>query len=163
MNEVITKQSNPSFSAAEYNSVAKGAILHAINLLASSFKINVDEMGDESSWKLSFSRRFLACHYDSDRNEVAAIMQYKVVAKAGRKQAMKCTADFGVFYEVPDDATEHAAIGFCRNVGSFAAYPYFRSLVAQMAWNAGITLPPMPSIASTAHIPKKGATNSGEM
>lgn len=163
MTELVPSNKKSGFSAAEYNAVAKGAALRAINLLASTFKVDVEEMGNEDDWKLSYNRRFLACHYDGDRNQVAAIMQYQVIAKSGRKQALKCTADYGVFYEVPADATEEGAIGFCRNVGSFAAYPYFRALVAQMGWNAGLSLPPMPSIASTAHIPKKGQSESEDV
>lgn len=162
MSEVVSNKKKAGFSAAEYNSVAVAATLHAINLLASSFKVDVEEMNHAEDWRLSYNRKFLACHYDAERNQVAAIMQFQVIGRSGRKQAMKCTADYGVFYEVPRDATEEAAIGFCRNVGSFAAYPYFRSLVAQLAWNAGLTLPPMPSIASTAHIPSKKQLQSQE-
>jgi hypothetical protein len=68
---------------------------------------------------------------------------------------LSCSADYGVFYETPDGTTTAGAVGFCRNVGTFAAYPYFRALFAQLSGEAGLSLPPLPAIASTAHIPPK--------
>lgn len=149
MTKTIPSTVNSDYSRAEYNVVAEGSELRAINLLASSFKFNVEEMANESNWKLSYNRRILACHYIKDQNQVAAIIQYQVIAKSGRKQAMKCSADYGVFYEVPENVAEKAVVRFCEIIGSFAVYPYFRALVAQMGWNAGLKLPPMPTIAST--------------
>jgi hypothetical protein len=143
------------FSSAEYNAVATSSNLGAINMLASNFSVNPECLGEVSDWKLSYNRKVLSCSYDEEARYVAAIFQYEVVAKLGRRKAMRCTADFGVYYNTTADAPEAAAIGFCRNTGSFAAYPYFRALVAQLAWNAGVTLPPLPAIASTAHIPKQ--------
>jgi len=157
MNDLIQDEgkAKAGFSSAEYNAVATSAHLGAINMLASNFSVNPDCLGDSSDWKLSYNRKVLSCSYNQDSRYVAAIFQYEVIAKLGRRKAMRCTADFGVYYTTTEDATEAAAIGFCRNTGSFAAYPYFRALVAQLAWNAGVTLPPLPGIASTAHIPKK--------
>jgi hypothetical protein len=92
---------------------------------------------------------------------VVAIFQYHVEGKRSRKKMFSFVADYGVSYTVPEDATEPAALGFCRNVGKFAAYPYFRGLAAHMFAEAGMRVPPLPSIASTAHIPKpvKAGTN----
>ena len=143
------------FSAAEYNAVAVGSELGAINMLSTKFDVSPECLGQERDWKLSYDRRILSCSYSEEEHYVAAILQYEVIAKLGKKRAMRCTADYGIMYNVPETATREAAIGFCRNVGSFAAYPYFRAHVAALGWNAGLTLPPLPSIASTAHIPKK--------
>lgn len=148
-------QGKAGFSAAEYNAVAVGAALQAINLLSSRFDVNPDCVGDLSKWSLSYGRKVISCTADEDGAYVAAIIRYEVTAKLGRRRAMICSADFGIYYSTPKGSKHEAALGFCRNVGSFAAYPYFRSLVAQLTWNAGVSLPPLPAIASTAHIPKK--------
>lgn len=161
MTEIIQHEAEvpakPGFSAAEYNAVAMGANLEAINLLANRFEVNSECLAENSKWALSYGRKVLSCTFDKEGAYVAAILRYEVIAKLGRKRAMVCSADYGIYYSTPTDSTPEAALGFCRNVGTFAAYPYFRSLVAQLAWNAGIALPPLPAIASTAHIPKKPA------
>jgi hypothetical protein len=145
------------FSGAEYNAVAMGAQLRAINMLSSEFHVASDCVSALNDWKLSYDRRILSCSFDDELNFVAAIFQFEVLGKLGRRRALRCVADYGLYYSIPDGSTEAAAKGFCQNVGSFAAYPYFRTHVATMAANAGIMLPPLPAIASTAHIPKKAA------
>ncbi len=155
--EIAKEAPKSGFAAAENNTVATGAHLEGINLLSSLFKIDPDCLVSQSQWKLSYGRKLLSCHFSVEENSVAAIFQYYVTAKFGRKQALHCVADYGVFYHTPDGATEEAAMGFCRNVGTFAAYPYFRALFSQLVGEAGVRMPPLPSIASTAHIPPKEA------
>lgn len=159
MNDIIKQGADvaakPGFSGAEYNAVAVGSRLEAINLLASQFEVNADCIGNSAKWNLSYGRKVLSCTVGGEEKYVAAILRYEVMAKLGRKRAMLCRADYGIYYSIPEGSKDEAAIGFCRNVGTFAAYPYFRGLMAQLAWNAGVNLPPLPAIASTAHIQKK--------
>lgn len=154
---VVTEVERPKgFSGAEYNAVALGSSLEAIRLLKSSFDVKLDMFDLEAGIpKLSYGRRAVGCQVTPDGRQVAAIFHYNVVARVKRKKVLTCEVEYLVVYGIPEDSPEAAALGFCRNVGVFAAYPYFRSLVSQFAWNAGIELPPLPSIASTAHIPKK--------
>lgn len=154
--EIAKQAPKGGFAAAEYNVVAAAARLEAINLLSNQFFVDPDCLSDQMQWKLSYGRKVLSCHFSEGEHNVAAIFRYHVIAKLGRKRALYCVADYGVFYQTPDGATQEAAIGFCRNVGTFAAYPYFRSLFSQLVNEAGLSLPPLPSIASTAHIPPKG-------
>ena len=153
-------ETRKGFKGADYNAVATAAHLESIRLISQRFDINPECLDDPSLWKLEFGRQVVACTYHREDGFVAAIIRFEVTAKQGRKRALKCLAEYGVMYSVPDDAEEEAAMGFCRNVGSFAIYPYFRALVAQLAWNAEISLPPLPSIASTAHIPPKPPVDS---
>lgn len=154
-NEIEKEAPKGGFAGAEYNAVATGTKLEGINLLASRFEIDPDCIMNQNQWKLSHGRKVLSCHFSEENHSAAAILQYVVTAKYGRKKALQCVADYGVFYHTPDGATQEAAFGFCRNVGTFAAYPYFRALFAQLVSEAGLRLPPLPSIASTAHIPPK--------
>lgn len=143
------------FKGADYNHVATQAKLRLISLVKTSFHVNPNCLSDQENWKLSYDLGEISCRHDSDRGVVSAIFQYQVLARLGRRTAMKCAAEYVVIYAVPRDSEAEAAEGFCHNVGSFAAYPYFRSLVAHLASGANLVLPPLPSIASTAHIPKK--------
>jgi len=153
--EIAKETSKNGFSGAEYNAVAMSARLEGINLLSNSFIVDPDCLTSQLKWKLSYGRKVLMCHFSREEQTVTAILRYHVTAKHGRKKALNCVADYGIFYHTPDNATQEAAIGFCHNVGTFAAYPYFRALFAQLVGEAGINMPPLPSIASTAHIPAK--------
>lgn len=153
--ELTNEAPKGGFAGAEYNAVATAARLEAINLLSSEFSISPDCLMDQARWKLNYGRTVLSCQFSEVDHSVTAIFQYYVKAKLGRKTALRCVADYGVFYQTHDGATEEAATGFCRNVGTFAAYPYFRALFSQLIGEAGLMLPPLPSIASTAHIPPK--------
>ena len=153
--ELAKNAPKSGFAGADYNAVATAAELEAINLLSNKFFIDAGCLLYEHQWKLSYGRKVLSCNYSQEDRSVAAIFQYYVTAKYGRKRALHCEADYGVFYRTHNGATEEAAIGFCRNLGTFAAYPYFRALAARLANDAGVRLPPLPTIASTAHIPPK--------
>lgn len=153
---VVAAAAKPSFSAAEYNAVAMGSQLLGIRLLKSSFDVKPDLYEEEDDLpRLSYGREALACDVSPSGEQVAVLFRYNVTGRRGRKKVLTCEVEYLVVYGVPHDCSETAKLGFCRNVGAFAAYPYFRSLVSQFAWNAGIELPPLPAIASTAHIPRK--------
>lgn len=154
-NEIQELAPPAGFSSAEYNHVATSAELEAIVLLNSQFVFNLEHWPRRDKWKLSYGRKVKSCHFNAEESSVAAVFEYHMTAKSGRSIALRCVAEYAVFYETPEGATEEAARGFCRNVGVFAAYPYFRSLVAKLVSEANVDLPPLPAIASTAHIPPK--------
>lgn len=145
------------FAAAEYNEVATSAFLEGIILQKCEFNVNPECLKNRNSWKLDHGRKLLSCSFNAERGSVAGIFEYHFIAKDGRKNAAKCSAEYAVFYRTVEDAKEEAAKGFCRNVGMFAAYPYFRALVSRFSSEANLNLPMLPTIASTAHIPPKAA------
>ena len=152
----MTAQAPPQgFGGDEYNAVALNAELEGIVLLNSRFDVDPELIGRRGEWKLSYGRKLNSCRFNSNERSVAGVFDYHVTAKVGRKRALHCSAQYAVFYETPVDATEAGSVGFCRNVGIFAAYPYFRALVARVTADAGVQLPPLPMIASKAHIPPK--------
>jgi len=148
-------QKGGGFKAAEYNAVATAAELLEIRLLKTNFGVEPEFYGVQDEARLSFGREVLSCSFKPEDGTVAAIFKYHVYGKQGRSKLLKCEAEYAVIYAVPSSSPEEAARGFCRNVGAFAAYPYFRALVSQLSWGAGVNLPPLPAIASTAHIPPK--------
>lgn len=145
----------PGFSGAQYNLVATRSELEGVVLLNSQFVLNMEHLPKRDEWKLSYGRKMKSCHFSAEQSSAAAVFEFHMTAKVGRAIALRCVAHYAVFYETPEGATEEAARGFCRNVGVFAAYPYYRGLVARLVTEAGVNLPPLPAIASTAHIPPK--------
>lgn len=154
-NEVAKEIPKGGFSGDEYNHVARNSELETIKLLSSKFSAEPDADNGSDKLKLGYGRKIVACQYMPEDSAVVAIFQYHVDGKRARKKVFTLVAEYGVSYTVPDDATESAAVGFCRNVGKFAAYPYFRGLAAHFFAEAGLRVPPLPAIASTAHIQKK--------
>lgn len=152
--EVEGAAKRAGFSAEEYNGVAMGARVQSIQLLKLDFDARPDRMQGNVPLNLAYGRNLLSCRYDEESHAAAAIFQFNVTAKSGRSKAFHCVADYAVVYSTPEDSSIEAATSFCKHVGSFAAYPYFRALAAQMAWNAGIDLPPLPTIAAMPVVPK---------
>lgn len=152
----IAGQSPPGgFGSADYNRVATHATLEGIALQKIEFDVNSECLKNRKNWKLKHGRKLINCAFNSEQNSVAAVFRFHIIAKDGRKNAAKCFAEYIVFYKTPKDADEEAAKGFCRNVGMFAAYPYFRALVSRFSSESNLNLPMLPAIASTAHIPPK--------
>lgn len=155
--EVEAAARREGFSGAEYNRVAMGAKVRTIQLIKLDFDMHPERMGEDVALRLDYGRSVLSCRFDEETISAAAIFQFHVTAKNGRAKAFSCVADYAVLYALPDRARPEAATSFCKHVGSFAAYPYFRALAAQMAWNAGVDLPPLPTIAAMPVMPKPKA------
>src|SRR3569623_1036986 len=107
--EIANEAPKSGLSGAEYNAVATAAELEGINLLSSHFTVDPDCLMNQSQWKLGYGRKVLACNFDAEEHSVVAILQYHVTAKFGRKRAVHCVADYGVFYRTPPGATQEAA------------------------------------------------------
>ncbi|WIA56298.1 hypothetical protein N6H05_00225 [Sphingobium sp. WTD-1] len=153
--EVSQDAPKSGFSGEEYNHVARNSELEAIKLLSNKFSVEPGFIGMSDQLKLSYGRKIVACQFMEDDHAAVAIFRYHVEGKHLRKKMFSLVAEYGVSYSVPIDGTEAAAVGFCKNVGKFAAYPYFRALAAHIFAEAGLNLPPLPAIASTAHIQRK--------
>jgi hypothetical protein len=158
---LVAADAPSGFSGAEYNYVATNTQLLGVQLLNLAMSSNAADFS-RANLKLKADRKLLSCRYSEDDSVGAAIFRYEVAAKSGRVKAFSCTAEYGVLYQLPSDAAREAAMAFCRKIGMFAAYPYFRAVAAQMAWNAGIDLPPMPTIAAMPVVPKETKPADGE-
>lgn len=152
--EVRAAAEREGFSGAEYNAVAMGARLSTIKLLNLQLETSPEACGNEDGAELAFDRRVLSCRHDHETDSTAAIFQFGVTVRVEDEVSFRCVADYAVLYEMPEAVRPEAATSFCKHVGSFAAYPYFRAIAAQMAWNAGVELPPLPSIAAMPIVPK---------
>ena len=156
--ELATQAPPEGFGGDEYNAVALNAELEGIVLLNSRFDVAPEALGRRKEWKLAYGRAISSSRFNPEERSVAGVFEYHVTAKIGRKRVLHCVAQYAVFYETPEGASEAGAIGFCKNIGIFAAYPYFRALVARVTADANVQLPPLPMIASKAHIPPRKKT-----
>ena len=145
------------FSGEEYNHVARTAELGGIRLLKFAMEGRPDLYSRDTKQTLSYDRQLISCHFDEEARAVAAIFRFSVAAKTGRAKSFSCQADYAVIYQMAEDAKREAALAFCKHVGAFAGYPYFRAAVSQMAWSSEIDLPPLPSIAAMPVVPRKAA------
>ena len=155
--EVQAAAARGGFSSVEYNAIAMAANLESIKLVNLVLETNPEVQQRDEVRELSFGRSILSCRFDKDSGAAAAIFQYCVSVLCGDKEEFKCVGEYAVVYKMPEGAKPEAATAFCKLVGSFAAYPYFRGVAAQMAWNAGVELPPLPSIAAMPIVPKPPA------
>lgn len=152
--EVRAAAERGGFSGAEYNLVAMNAHLDTIKLVNLVLETNSEIQQREGERELAFGRKLLSCRFDKANWAVAAIFQFCVSVRRGGEDEFRCEGDYAVIYNVPEGSAAEAATAFCKHVGSFAAYPYFRAVASQMAWNAGVDLPPLPSIAAMPVVPK---------
>lgn len=133
---------------ALYNHVVDNAELVTIQLRRHEFDVDGEFYNPDAGKKLSFDKACLGCTYDQETSMVAGTFRFSIGAKSGRKVVLKSVADYLVAYEFAVDVNEEAAKGFCSRVGLFAAYPYYRALVASLSASANLNLPTLPMIAT---------------
>lgn len=136
------------FAAEEYNAIARQAKLGMIRVAKVGFECAPDFNEYEDEVRLSIDRECLACSTSDDGDVVIAMFKFRALAKYKRRIMLKGEAVYAVLYEIPADCNHDAAHAFCRKVGQYAAYPYFRALMSQFAWAAEANLPPIPVIAA---------------
>lgn len=158
--EIEAAAERDGFSGAEYNSVAMNAKLDTIKLVNFVLEVNAEVQKREGERELAFGRKLMSCRFDENSWAAAAIFQFSVTVRRDGEEEFNCVGDYAVLYNVPEGSAGQAATAFCKHIGSFAAYPYFRAVVAQMAWNAGTDLPPLPSIAAMPVLPKSAEETS---
>lgn len=158
--EQLASDRSAGFNGVEYNRVASVASLKDVRLLRLRSDVRPEAM--TSKTLLSYGRDLVSCDYEPENGSAAAILRFHVTAKSGRKTTFQVQAEYLTLYDVGMDAQPNAARAFVNNVGLFAAYPYFRALVAQIAWGSGTVLPPLPTIASTAYKSALAVPNTDE-
>ena len=141
-------ESSGGFSSSDYNAVARTSSLAMIRLVKTEFECEPDFHAFEDQIKLSVNRQCLTCSVSDDGDAVMAMFKFRAMGKYKRRTLFKGEAVYAIMYDLPEGGEENAAQAFCRNVGQYAAYPYFRSLMSQYAWAAEASLPPLPVIAS---------------
>ncbi len=136
------------FDKGEYNKVVGSAKLITIQLSKLDFSVDGDFYDDTRKRNLHFDRGVSSCFFDAEGPSVVGTFSYSVYSKSGRKRHLAANAEFLVIYSLEKGVEESAAKVFCMRVGMYAAFPYFRGLMANVASAANAPLPPLPVIAT---------------
>jgi hypothetical protein len=84
--------------------------------------------------------------YSAEHHLLAGQFNWEIIVRKGRKKLLTINATYLVSYDNVPDVSEEAAVAFLRKVGRFAAYPYFRALVARLTSDARTDLPILPML-----------------
>lgn len=149
----VVKQPAPAsaklaFSVDEYNKIVGSADLQTVQALKVSLDVDPEFYDESAERKFGIERDIVGVAVKPEGDAVAGTFRFAVTVKHGRKRVLKATAEYLVLYGLNEGADHDAAMEFCQRVGIFAAYPYFRALMAQLSWEANAQLPIMPVIAT---------------
>ena len=137
-----------AISVDEYNKVVGSADLQTVQALKVSLDVNPEFYDEHAEKKFGIDRDIVGVAVKPEGGAVAGTFRFTVTVKHGRTRVLKATAEYFVLYSLHAGADDEAAEEFCRRVGVFAAYPYFRALMAQLSWEANAQIPIMPVIAT---------------
>lgn len=146
-----------------YNHVVDTASLVTIQLRKHDFDVKADFYSPSTKRKLGFERECGGALYDQESQVVAGTYRFVVSAKASRRVILKSVAEYLVMYEFSQPVDKDAAEAFCKRVGLYAAYPYYRALISQLSAAANLDLPTLPMIATRgSHLRAPEAQTKGK-
>lgn len=135
-----------------YQKVVGTARLEDILLVSSSFSIDPEYYAaSEKTHHIHVQQEF-----STFEDQAATACEFSVTAKADEKDILLIKAKFVVSYSQLQGQAGPAVEAFVKQVGVFAAYPYFRSFVSQLSWMASAQLP----IAPILRLSQPGATGA---
>lgn len=144
MAEALDAQEKGREAVKNYNYVVKCASLEHIRLLDVSFEVQPEFFGGEGKPSLSYDVSNEQSFFDAEKGSAFAVVAIDVSGRRSRHKVLACKAKYVVGYSGLSGCDEEAVNVFLRRVGPFSAYPYFRSLFANLDWSAGTQLPPLP-------------------
>ncbi|MGA9580438.1 MAG: hypothetical protein WBR13_00535 [Allosphingosinicella sp.] len=135
-------------NAGAYNSVVERALLRSIRLTECRFDMKPEALeADLSAWPRDIRGDVEEVFFDRDNDKLAGIFIFEVVLRFRRKRVLIASAKYLVTYGVSGDIQTDIGELFVERVGRVVAYPYFRSVVATLAAQAGLQMPPLPIIS----------------
>jgi len=135
------------FVIKKYNQVVENAELLDIRLTSSSFRADPEYfVQEESKRKLESSGQPKWIQFDDKSRLALGSFDWEAKCKIGRKTVLSIKARYLVVYSIAADVEARYAEDFVANVGRFAVFPYFRSLVSQYSAASSADLPLLPVI-----------------
>lgn len=132
----------------QYNLVVESAELNDVRMIHLNFDVQPEYyqemMDDQSPMALGYTSSFKNVGYDPDARVLGGEIAWKVSCKKGNRRLLKCDVSFYIVYVGLEKVDDEHAIAFLKRVGKFASYPYLRSIVSNVSWNAGAELPALP-------------------
>jgi hypothetical protein len=161
MNAELDKKTQVAvpLTPSAYNALVAAARLRDIRLIKSDFSLSPDGINRENEWKLLNTCEIQEVQFDPD-GLLFAWVAAEAICKIKNKRVAAFRARYLIVYDVHGVPEEPAVEAFARRVARFAAYPYFRAHVAELASQAGVRLPPLPIIKETRLIPQEQAIPS---
>ena len=99
----------------------------------------------------SFGRNVIS--YNRSEDMTTTIFEWEIKVSGSEEESespieeeVLCSTRWLVGFGNLSGVGAEAACRYSQEVGTTTSYPYFRGLVAQLAWNATLVLPPMPVI-----------------
>jgi hypothetical protein len=135
-------------NAGAYNKVVERAVLRSIRLTEAGFDMKPEELElDPSIWRKDIRGEVEEVFADAESDRLAGTFVFEVVFRYKRKRVLIVSARYLVMYQVSRDYDIDVGELFVERVGRVVTYPYFRSVVATLAAQAGVHIPPLPIIS----------------
>ncbi|MCP1199850.1 hypothetical protein [Notoacmeibacter sp. MSK16QG-6] len=129
----------------KYNAAVASSELKSIMLTDVSFNVKPDFFSqDLEKQKLVSNIEQSEPLHEEGEDIGVSFVEFKVSSREGRKQNLVCKARYAVIYGGFSQCNAKEVKHFLSRVGTFACYPYFRSLFANLNWSANVELPPLP-------------------
>lgn len=133
------------FVIKKYNEVVHNAELVDIRLTSSSFRVEPEYFVEEDiKRKLENSGQPKWIEFDSKSRLALGSFDWEAKCKSGRRTVLSVKARYLIVYSISTDVESRYAEDFVANVGRFAVFPYFRSLVSQYSAASSAELPLLP-------------------
>jgi hypothetical protein len=142
----------PRFIIKKYNAVVKSADLVDIRLLSSKFDVKTEyftlKQAEEDEQKKRIKHAFgwdlSRFSYSQETGHMFGHLEWSATSTRGKKTLLTIKATYLIVYTAGEDLEEEYVSAFLSNVGRFATFPYFRSLVATYSAAASADLPLLP-------------------
>jgi D-ribose pyranose/furanose isomerase RbsD len=132
-----------------YNGVARCAQLLSIQLIESNFNISpsfFEEAIADRHMKIDVEN--VHASFDDENRIATCVFHLETYHKIARRKVFSLKDKFIVFYHIDNECDDFHALAFANRTGFMAAYPYFRSHVAQTASLAAADIPVLPTVSS---------------
>jgi hypothetical protein len=145
-----------------YNNLVARAHLRSIRLTGSKFEMKPEALDlDPDAWRNNVSAGVIETFLEPESGSLYGVFGFEVACRQNRKRVLSASATYIISYKIEGDCDAGACELFVERVGKLATYPYFRTLVATLTSQAGLTMRPLP-VMSFAPRSVESATNLNE-
>lgn len=148
---------------ARYNLVVDHAQLQTVQLISTKFDVKphyfqvAEERPDDVALHLDVSPTDFG--FDATSGIAGIFIMFNAGVSLGEEKLVECEARYFVPYGGLDGCDEDACKAFLMRVGKFTAYPYYRSLFANLNSSANTNLPVLPVLREAVSAKRtQGAT-----
>lgn len=140
-----SNEEEDSFVVRKYNEVVRNADLIDIKMISSNFRVEPEYYIDKAKRRLEYSSGYPKwVDFNDEEGFALGTFDWEVRCKHGRKTVLSIKARYMIIYNINREVEPKYARDFVANVGRFAIFPYFRSLVSQYSAASSTDLPLLP-------------------